>query len=44
MESMYGTRQAARQWHVRISPWMENQGYAAVNSEKTIFMKRDGGD
>ncbi len=29
---------------MRISTWMEDQRYAAVNSEKTIFMKRDGGD
>jgi hypothetical protein len=33
MKSMYGTRQAARQWHVRISTWMEERGYLAVNSE-----------
>ncbi len=26
MKSMYGTRQAARQWHVRISTWMEDHG------------------
>ena len=26
MKSMYGTRQAARQWHVRISTWMEEHG------------------
>ena len=31
MKSMYGTRQAARQWHVRISTWLEKHGYAAVN-------------
>ncbi len=23
MKRMYGNRQAARQWHVRISTWME---------------------
>jgi hypothetical protein len=44
MKSMYGTRQAARQWHVRISTWMEDHGYAAVNNEKTIFMKHENGD
>ncbi len=44
MGSMYGTRQAARQWHVRISTWMENHGYVAVNSEKTIFMKQKNGE
>jgi hypothetical protein len=42
MKSMYGTRQAARQWHVRISTWMEDHGILAINSEKTIFMKREG--
>ncbi len=42
MKSMYGTRQAARKWHVQISTWMEEHGYLAVNSEKTIFMKREG--
>ena len=44
MKSMYGTRQAARQWHVRISTWMENRRYLAVNSEKTISMKHAGED
>ena len=43
MKSMYGTRQAAWQWHVRISTWMEDHDYAAVNSEKTIFMKHENG-
>ncbi len=38
--SMYGTKQAARRWHIRTSEWMEQNGYPAVNSEKTIFMKR----
>ena len=42
MKSMYGTRQAAIQWHVRISTWMESHGYLAVNSQKTMFMKRKG--
>ena len=27
MKSMYGPQQAARQWHVRISTWMEERGY-----------------
>ncbi len=27
-----------------ISEWMENNGYPAVNSEKTIFMRREGDD
>ena len=44
MKSMYGTKQAARQWHVRISSWMEDHAYMAVNSEKTMFMKRDHGE
>ncbi len=34
----------ARRWHLRISEWMETNGYPAVNSEKTIFMKQDGDD
>ena len=42
IKSMYCTRQAARHWHVRISTWMEEHGYIAVNSEKTIFMKHAG--
>jgi hypothetical protein len=41
MKSMYGTQQAARQWHVRISSWMEEHGYITVNSEKNIFMKHE---
>jgi hypothetical protein len=44
MKSMYGTRQAARQWHGRISSWMEEHGYLAVNNEKTMFMKWQGTD
>jgi hypothetical protein len=42
LKSIYGTRQAARRWHIHISDWMEKNGYPAVNSEKTIFMKREG--
>ena len=40
LKSIYGTKQAARRWHVHISGWMESNGYPAVNREKTIFMKR----
>jgi hypothetical protein len=43
-KAIYGTKQAARRWHTRISTWMEENGYPAVNSEKTIFMKRTGDD
>ena len=42
MKSMYGTRQAARQWHERISGWMEEHEYHAINNEKTMFMKWEG--
>ena len=38
---MYDTKQAARRWHIRISDWMEQNGYPAY-IEKTIFMKRQG--
>ncbi len=34
----------ARRWHIHISDWVEQNGYQAVNSEKTIFMKRQGSD
>ncbi len=34
MKSMYGIRQAARQWHQRIFGWMESHDYMAVNNEK----------
>jgi hypothetical protein len=44
LKSIYGTRQAARRWHLFISDWMEKNGYPAVNSEKTIFMRREGKD
>ncbi len=36
MKSIYGTRQAARQLHVCVSTWMEEQGYLTVN--RTLFM------
>jgi hypothetical protein len=39
-KAIYGTKQAARRWHKKISTWMEDNGYPSVNSEKTIFMKR----
>jgi hypothetical protein len=43
---MYGTRQAARQWHQRISEWMESHDYMAlaVNNKTTMFMKWEGSD
>jgi hypothetical protein len=44
LKSIYGTRQAARKWHENISSWMEKNGYAVVNSEKTIFMKHSGSE
>jgi hypothetical protein len=43
-KNIYGTRQAARAWHIRLSTWMEEHEYLLVNndSEKTIFMKWEG--
>ena len=43
-KAIYGTKQADRRWHTKISTWMEDNGYPAVNSEKTIFMKRVDND
>ena len=43
-KSIYGTRQAARKWHNHISTWMEKNGYEAMNSEKTVFMKHKGAE
>jgi hypothetical protein len=43
-KNIYGTRQAARAWHVKLSTWMEEHEYMPVNNEKTIFMKWDGDD
>ncbi len=43
-KNIYGTLQAARAWHLRISGWMKSHGYPAINSEKTMFMKWDGDD
>ncbi len=42
LKSIDGTRQAARKWYTHISTCMEQNGYLAVNSEKTIFLKRKG--
>ena len=39
---IYGTWQAASNWHHHISNSMENNGYTAMNSQKTIFMKCKG--
>jgi hypothetical protein len=39
-KAIYGTKQAARLWHTKISTWMEYNRYPAVNCEKTILMKR----
>jgi hypothetical protein len=44
VKSIYGTKQAARKWHNHISEWMINNGYLAVNSEKTIFKKTKGSE
>ena len=43
-KNIYGTRQAARAWHVRLSTWMEEHEYMPVNNEKTMFMKWEGED
>ncbi len=37
-------QQAACKWHAHTSTWMENNGYEAINSEKTIFMKHKGAE
>jgi hypothetical protein len=42
LKSFKGTKQTAQRLHVHISTWMENNGYPAVNSEKTIFMQLEG--
>ena len=42
LKAVYGTVQAARRLHTKISTWKEDNDYRAVNSEMTIFMKRDG--
>ena len=43
-KSIYGTKQAARKWHRRLSTWMVGNGYPAANSEETIFIKWEGDD
>ncbi len=40
----YCTKQAERKWHNHISEWTINNGYLAVNSEKTIFEKTKGSE
>ncbi len=44
LKSIYGTRQAARRWHLFILGWMEKNGYPAVISDNTIFMHSEGKD
>jgi hypothetical protein len=43
-KAMYGTKQVAWRWHISLSDWMIDHDYEAVNSEKTIFIKREGDD
>ena len=43
-KNIYGTRQAARAWHIRLSNWMEEHEYLPINNEKTIFMKWEDED
>ena len=42
LKAVHGTVQATCRWHTKISTWMEDNGYQAVNGEKTTFMKHDG--
>ncbi len=42
LKSIHCTMQAACRWHKTISVGMETNGYLAVNSEKTIFIKCEG--
>jgi hypothetical protein len=44
VKSIYDTKQAEQKWHNHISEWMINNGYLAVNSEKTIFKKTKGSE
>jgi len=41
VRSVYGTKQAPRCWHTRVSTWMEENGYLPANDEKTIFRKEE---
>ncbi len=38
-KNVYGTRQAVRVWHLKLSTWMEEHQLLPVNTEKTTFMK-----
>jgi hypothetical protein len=44
LKTIYVTLQAEQKWRDHISSWMERNGYAAVNSENTIFMKHSGSE
>jgi hypothetical protein len=44
LKAIYGTKQAARKWHTRISGWLVDHHYEPANSEQTIFVKKDGKD
>ncbi len=44
LKNIYRTKQASRWWDIRISDWIEQHGYPAINSEKTIFIKCQGPD
>ena len=34
LKAVYGTVQAARRWHTKISIWMKNNNYCEVNRER----------
>jgi hypothetical protein len=40
---LYGTKQAARQWYLKIQSCMEMNGFVGCEADKCVFMKEDKG-
>ncbi|WJX23068.1 hypothetical protein P8452_12315 [Trifolium repens] len=42
-KALYGLKQAPRAWYERLTQFLEGQGYRKGGSDKTLFVKQEGG-